>query len=166
MGPEFGASSPALSVDGRQVAFVSNADLTGANPSHLLQVFIIGTDGHGVRQLTAAETALPLFPFFSGPAISGDGAVVAFVSDGDPLRENPQRRVQLFLIRADGTGLPQLTRATSGFVRDPALSAEGTMVAFTATADLTGGEPRWQRRALCGPQRRDEPASAYSLTTA
>jgi Tol biopolymer transport system component len=121
------------------VAFEGTADLTGGNPSHLVQIFVIHTDGTGLRQLTQAEGRLP--------SLSGDGALVAFVSAGDPLGENPQHRQQLFLMRTDGTGLQQLTHATSGdvgslsAVSGPALSAEGTMVAFTATADLTGGNP-------------------------
>lgn len=144
--PEFGAFCPSLSADGTTVAFASTADLTGENPSHLPQLFVIQADGTGLQQLTQDEFALPPY-FLNCPSLSGDGSLVAFLSKGDPLGENPQYLQQLFLIRTDGTGLKQLTHAVNGWVGDSysytgySFSADGTTVVFIATADLTGENP-------------------------
>jgi Tol biopolymer transport system component len=107
---------PALSPDGRQVAYVRGDELR-----------LIGTDGQG-DQLLAGGLAISL-----QPAWSPDGALIALISDG-----------ALSLIGADGKGLRRITQLAAHGA--PAWSPDGTRLAFSAdgvyVTDLAGAAPR------------------------
>jgi Tol biopolymer transport system component len=120
--------TPNLTPDGHHVIFVASADPFGANPSGTCQVFSIGTVGSGLRQLThfaqpqysttGCNTLEPpgcqiLLPGRVDPATG----TLLFYASCDPFGTNPYGD-QLFAIRADGTGLRQLTHAR-GFVTEP-----------------------------------------------
>ncbi len=158
------ARYPKLSADGSVVVFESSSDLTGENPPEVInvdtvdenaqpitvtqyypqpQIFVMNTDGTGLKQLThgVGDYALK-------PDISGDGSVIVFESNRDPLGENTDNTKELFAIRADGTGLKQLTvgspipQGAGYYIRDDAsrnavISADGTTVAFDSFQDLT-----------------------------
>ena len=113
--------TPNLTPDGHHVIFVASADPFGANPSGTCQVFSIGTAGSGLRQLThfaqpqysktGCNTLEPpgcqiLLPGRVDPATG----TLLFYASCDPFGANPYGD-QLFAIRADGTGLRQLTHA-------------------------------------------------------
>ncbi|WP_341716240.1 VWA domain-containing protein [Micromonospora sp. FIMYZ51] len=141
---------PALSPDGRRVAFTSdragNAD-----------IWVIGTDGSGLRRLTdhPAEDSWPTW--------SPDGTRVAFASTRADLAGD------LWVMSATGGGQ---TRLTDGPAADgqPAWSPDGRRLAFTttrfapastpglrtvATVAATGGAVT---RAVPGPGDAAEPA--------
>ncbi|MFU8850484.1 VWA domain-containing protein [Micromonospora sp. SL1-18] len=141
---------PALSPDGRRVAFTS--DRAGS-----ADIWVIGIDGSGLRRLTdhPAEDSWPTW--------SPDGARIAFASTrGDPAGD-------LWVMPAAG-GTP--VRLTDGPAADgqPAWSPDGRRLAFTttrfapatapslrtvATVAATGGPVT---RAVPGPGDAAEPA--------
>ncbi|CAA9463123.1 MAG: tolB protein precursor, periplasmic protein involved in the tonb-independent uptake of group A colicins [uncultured Solirubrobacteraceae bacterium] len=70
-------TAPAWSPDGRRIAFESNSDPTGGNPEGDREIFIVGADGTGVRQLTSnAEHD-------EGPAFSPDGTMLVYSGGRD-----------------------------------------------------------------------------------
>ena len=150
--PSTGASfAPAVSADGRYVAFSSNAPLDG--PS---------SDPRGARPLVnvyvrdlmlsvttrASMRADGAFPNGSSYAasISGDGRYVAFVSEAsDLVRDDTNHATDIFLFdtrtrttdlvsRKDGGG------SANGASSHPVISVSGMVVAFQSDAsDLTCG---------------------------
>ncbi|GAB4222802.1 MAG: hypothetical protein Kow0062_21520 [Acidobacteriota bacterium] len=128
----------ALSGEGNRVAFVANTDPLGLNPQHERQLFVIGTDGTGLAQLTTFGAA-----GFGAVSISDDGSRIVFASDADPLGLNADRTDEIFTILADGSGLAQLT-ASDGDSAAPALSGDGSWIAFQSDGDLVGANPSRQ----------------------
>jgi hypothetical protein len=123
-----------ISGDASIVAFQSNADLTGGNSDHSHEVFVINSDGTGVRQLTSDAS------YSSRNAqINGDGSVVAFQSAADLTGGNSDHGAEIFVINSDGTGLTQLTSDASYDSGYPSISGDASIVAFQSNADLTGG---------------------------
>lgn len=119
---------PRVSDDGQWIAFTSNANPTGANPSHLYEPFVVRSDGTGLRQLTPTGTA-------GGgaqgtPAIAGNASWVAFQSIGNPTGGNPDGSAELFRVRPDGTGLMQLTSDDSPIYKLPRIDASGTWIVY------------------------------------
>jgi TolB protein len=108
--------SPAWSPDGRRIAFALQAD-----PGSW-QIYVIDANGRNQRQLTS--TGRQDSPSFSPQAWSPAGRWIAF-----------SRPDGIFVIRADGSGLRQLTRNRSrpGLSlgdSDPAWSPDGRKIAF------------------------------------
>ena len=121
--------SPVISSDGSKIAFVSNRD---GDP----EVFVMNSDGTGVRQLTL-NLATDEYP-----SISGDGTVIAFDS-------NIGVDYEIFTIRSNGTGLKQVTNNSSNDDRFASISLDGSKVAFVSTGPLIASS---------------RPISSYGLT--
>lgn len=124
----------ALAGGGSRVAFVANTDPLGTNPDNRQQVFVVGTDGTGLRQLTSATSGS-----FATVSISDDGTRVVFEHSGDPLGTNPEGNSEIFAALADGSELRQLTSAIEGSSNVPIIAGGGSKVVFNSDADLTGG---------------------------
>ena len=97
------ARAPALSPDGRQVLFVANGD-----------VWVVNTDGTGVRALTATPA------LEADPAWSPDAHRIAYA-----------RGNELLVARSDGRGAARLARAAEP-VSGPTWSRGGGAIAFSA----------------------------------
>ncbi len=134
--PVYDSQFGAISLDGSVVVFESQADLVpGSNTDHEWEVFKIDPDGTGLTQMTSDSA------YMSGaPTASGDGSVIAFHSQANWVGSNADHSLEIFVINSDGSGLTQLT-AGSNQSFDPEISADGTVVAFTACADLVGENP-------------------------
>jgi Tol biopolymer transport system component len=104
---------PAFSPDGSQIAFTSDREGGWA-------VYVVGTDGAGLRRLTAPVE------YAAFPAFSPDGLEIAFVSDasGQP---------DLYSMGADGTEPVALT-TDAALEAYPAWSLDGTKLAFVSNA--------------------------------
>jgi len=137
--PGWNSFSPSLSADGTKVAFDSNANLTGGNADNSFEIFVLGTDGTGITQLTSDPVV-----HSRRPSLSADGSKVAFYSEADHTGGNPDGSDELFVVNADGTGIVQLTSDPvwyPTFFPFPSLSADGSKVAFSSPEDLSGGNP-------------------------
>ncbi len=151
------STDPDISEDGSTIVLTSNADLVlGRNPNHLNNIYIMNSDGSGLRQLTAAT--IPITPVLSTsyyntdtpPRVSANGKVVVFASYYNLTGENPPEyfsdadyylpNYQLFIMNSDGSGLRQLTRGMGGHSIRPRISDDGKIIAFESTHDLIAGQ--------------------------
>jgi Tol biopolymer transport system component len=103
------AGRPGLSADGSRVAFGNH---------------VVDVDGRNLRQIAPANLFIgDEFGTFSGglatPQWSPDGSLIAFTSSNDTFPTNPpernsQRRMDIWVVRPDGTNLRRLTTDTVG----------------------------------------------------
>ena len=159
-------AGPALSADANRVAFVSRrGDLTsdGRNPDQLPQVFVLETSTGLVRQLSDA-TGNSIYEV----TISGNGRRIAWVEDGSSIKVfntdtsevSPLTTGFSPSLSGDGSRLVYISPTGAELrLRDvvagsdtviavsdtgfgfPAISMDGTRVAFESSADFGGGNP-------------------------
>lgn len=109
---------PALSPDGRWIAFNSNRSGRGA-------IWVVRTDGSGLAQVTMPRDTL----YDAQPAWSLDGSRLAFTRSS-----TTGGGAGIFVVNADGSGVSQLTSLPGD--REPAWSPDGTTIAFTRDSDI------------------------------
>lgn len=90
----------------------------------------------------AAGTTQPIAPAGAGlnsrPDISSDGRFVAFTGNFNPLGSNADGSGELFVFDTQINQLRQATNAAGGAVDGASISADGSRVAFSSTANLLG----------------------------
>jgi TolB protein len=146
------SSFPAISADGRYVAFQSSADnLSTVDDDDVRDVYVRDTQSNTTTLVSRASgpTGAGADDASSEAAISADGRHVAFQSDADNLSAiDDDRFTNLFvrdlqastttLVSRQSAGQGAPADGTSGF---PAISADGRYVAFQSDADnLSGGD--------------------------
>lgn len=130
--------NPALSGDGRTIAFESSADLANAGGPPSFRVIRASADG-SFAQL-AATRSLRL-------SVSQDGTRIVFAVADDPVGQNRDRNPEIFLF--DGSRLEQIThtlpsdisRRTQDGCFAPSISDDGRFIVFAANRDLVGKNP-------------------------
>lgn len=138
-----GADSVSVSDDGQWIAFVSAADPLGQNHDESEELFVMHPDGTAPAQLTSDP--VPNSGSVIAALICGSGSRVVFVANIDPLGSNPAHVEQYFAIDRTGTGLAQLTNATTNisynnaYRRGFSVSDNGQRLVFSHDGDLTGG---------------------------
>ena len=156
--------SPAVSADGRFVAFASKADLTCREASTCITepsdkkgvacIYLRDMDTNTTRRVTSSYGGGdPNGPSYH-PAISGDGRHVAFVSEASNLTRDSTSRTAHIYVHDLGTGFTDLVsrtpsgRPANGPSLRPALSQDGATVAFQSLASnlvcegtCQGGQP-------------------------
>ena len=105
--------SPALSRDGRQVAFTSTRDGNA-------EIYVINVDGTGLQRVTNDPHE------DDQPAWSPDGSLIAFARQAQTSDDGG-----IFTVRPDGTDLTPLSRPGGAGDRGPAWSPDGSTLAFT-----------------------------------
>jgi Tol biopolymer transport system component len=139
--------SPAWSPDGRTIAFAGVRD-----------VFTVPSRGGAVRNLTRSPKPWLLR---TTPAYSPDGRTLAISASTDAFNSD------IFLIRADGTGLRRLTRTQGTHERfaeesTPDFSPDGRRIAYLSNRDgnaelySIGVDGRGERRLTRTPGRNEE----------
>ena len=134
---------PAVSGDGGWVVFTTNADLTGGNADGNAELFRYNTATATLTQVTDT-TGGSLFAN-QAPTVSADGTRIAFVSNRDlvPVVGNLDGNAELFLWNSGTGAFTQATNTTGGYdmaVLGPAISADGSRVAFLSNRDLVAGQ--------------------------
>jgi len=121
--------------NGTKVAFTSTGNLTGANASHVQQVFVINKDGTGLSQVTHLTDGE-----FYYLKISDDATKIVFLSEANPLGTNADGNNEIFAINADGTGLKQLTSTSNpaAGIYWASFAGGGAKVAFAGNIDPLG----------------------------
>jgi Tol biopolymer transport system component len=141
-----GSTQPALSADGRLVAFASQASNLGGGCAGGQQVYVRD-------RATDATTCVSRAPgggaegdsFSSAPALSADGRLVAFASQASNLGGGCSSGVQIYVHDRLTGATTCVSRAPGGGAEGsgnsftPALSADGRLVAFVSSAGNLGG---------------------------
>ena len=104
----FFASNATISADGSVIAFESNFSDSG--PELASQIWTVRADGSGLRRLSQGPDSA------ANPSISADGSVVTYLQSGQIVR---------------GTAIGPLTKLSISAPQFPAISDDGTEVAFT-----------------------------------
>ena len=125
----------AWSADGSQIAFTSNRN-------GYLNIYIMNTDGTGIRQLTDIDRPCSL----SGFGVDDNGRQIVTFSasfQGDVYREQ-----RPYMVSVNGGDILRLHDA---FGSSPAVSRDGTRIAFVRGGAYDG----WTRRHYRGPEAMD-----------
>lgn len=142
------SEAPALSADGRFVAFHSAADNLAPGDNNMdLDVFVYDRQTGTTARVSVASDGAQAAGASYRAALSADGQLVAFVSTAvnlDPRDDDPQPDVYVHDRQTGATALISVNRqgtAAAGFAGPPALSADGRYVAFSsASSDLVAGD--------------------------
>ena len=116
---------PDFSPDGNTIAFAAKP----AGSSNRA-IYVIGSDGSGLTQLTSVGDS-------SYPAFSPDGSKIVFTSDRTGIR-------QVWLMNADGSDQTQLTSDAQPKDQVPDWSPDGSKIAYLAdTHGIPDVTPSW-----------------------
>ncbi len=134
------SQSPAISTDGRYIAYDSQArDLVAQDDNNQRDIFLFDTVTGRNELLTTGANGSSRFP-----SISADGGLVAFESEATNLVsvDGNGTRSDIFVYIRD-SGLTQfITSNGNNLSLDPAISADGRFVAFESFANnLVGSDP-------------------------
>ena len=124
---------------GTIAVFIASSDPLGTNPGEDDQLFSQVFGDIAPTQLTTGLGAG--FRTTDDFDIDSAGSTVVFVSDQDITGDNPTGTLNLFAAATDGSGVTQVTSLTSGSIANPGISGNGTLLVFTSSEDLTGGNP-------------------------
>ena len=122
-----------LTADGTRAVFLSEHDVLGGDPDGSGEIYRVEADGSGLAQVTNVSAGRVFFP-----SVAADRTTIVFSAAADPLGTNADMSEEIFRIQADGSGLAQLTSSPTGASQVPMISANGAVVVFQSTADLTG----------------------------
>ena len=122
---------PSFSPDMTRMAFAAIMSPAGDTDRG---IFVVGADGSGLTTLFDAAGS-----YDSAPAWSPDGRTIAFQSDSDAIGTNPERDMEIWSMKADGSGVRQLTR-NALHDEGPAWSPDGRALAYTSGPDDAHGD--------------------------
>ncbi len=134
--------APSINTDGTRIAFHSRADYTGNNRTRGFEVFLFDTTPT-INRITQITASL-LEPVESvTPSIDAEGRRIAYVSNGGFPRDGSP---EVFLEHE--VGRTQITETPSAYIvsgqhingasSDPAISGDGSHVAFLSNMDPAG----------------------------
>lgn len=124
---------------GTMAVFIASSDPLGTNPGEDDQLFshVFG-DAEPIQLTTGLGAGFRTTDDFD---INDAGTTVVFVSDQDITGDNPTGTLNLFAAATDGSSVTQVTSLTTGSIANPGISGNGSLLVFTSSEDLTGGNP-------------------------
>ncbi|OWY63619.1 hypothetical protein B7486_52075, partial [cyanobacterium TDX16] len=132
----------AISGDGEHLAFTSAGDPLGANPDGSVEVFRFDVVQQRLAQLTDLPAGATIA--FDSLDVDHDGTSVVFATDADPVGNNPDGNLELF-VHTDQVPVPlpivvQVTTSTGGEGSGSSASVDGdgSRIAFTSDRNLDG----------------------------
>jgi Tol biopolymer transport system component len=131
LAPPQSALYPSASPDSSRLGFAMVRSPTGDTDRAIVAA---AADGSRLETLFDVPGA-----YDSAPAWSPDGSRIAFESNADVGRGNPEGDMEVWTMNADGTGATQLTR-NDLHDEGPAWSPDGALLAYTSGADDTHGD--------------------------
>jgi Tol biopolymer transport system component len=138
---DHGSSSAAVSVDGRYVAFYSDADnLVSGDTNDASDVFVKDMTDGAVRRVSTTSAGAEADSDSYPPALSADGRYVAFVSDATNLvAGDTNDRLDVFVKDLTSGAVTRVSTSAAGEQADGeslsvALSTDGRFVAFISLA--------------------------------
>jgi Tol biopolymer transport system component len=137
--------APAVSADGRYVAFASTAPLAGpadgrSEARALPNVYLRDTIGTTTTRVSVGRGGAPPDGASYDPCISGNGRVVVFVSEATNLVPGDRNQVaDIFLYDADGGTISLISHGMGGGPANgpsgrPAISEDGQTIVFQSEA--------------------------------
>jgi Tol biopolymer transport system component len=127
---------PAISADGKRIVYSASANLTGGNPDLNPEIYLYDVQNGTTTQITSTNSATNF-----NAAISGDGTRIAFSSNADLTGGNPDHSFEIFEYDVLGNAFDQITSAASGFSDTPSFSADGNLIAYISSSNLSGDNP-------------------------
>jgi uncharacterized protein (TIGR03437 family) len=126
------APSPKRVIGGGAIVFTSAASSGAPSPSPqaATDVWLINLDGSGLKQVTKFGDAMV---GAANATISADGTWIAFESNYAD--SGSAEATQIWLVKADGTGLRQLSRGPDA-ATGPSISGDGTTVTFLQSGQV------------------------------
>jgi len=144
---------PAMSADGRYVAFSSDANNllgTGNDTNGVTDVFVRDRLNGTTERVSVRNGGAQTDDHSSTPVISQDGRNVVFESSDDDITANDTNNDQDIFLRDRIGGSVELISLNTDGVQpddwsfDPAINADGSLVAFASHAtELAGGDTGW-----------------------
>ena len=141
------SDDPSISADGRYVAFGSDADnLVAGDTNGQQDVFVHDRVTGVTTRVSVSSAGVQANNGADGPAISGNGQFVAFISESDNLVAGDTNSVQDIFVHDRDTGVTtRVSVSTAGAEGNamsdlPAISGDGRWVVFESDASnlLTG----------------------------
>jgi hypothetical protein len=141
---------PAVSVKG-DVAFVSDADITGGNADGSAEIFVYRRRTGVIVQVTSISPS----DWVETPSWGDSGRRVVWDSNSDPTGENVDGNYEIFMW--NGTKIKQVTKGTGGDSWSASMDPSGTHIAFLCEETLPnvvyGGIPRTEIVVVNGNKR-------------
>jgi Tol biopolymer transport system component len=137
---------PAISPDGRFVAFASYADnLVAGDTSVASDVFLRDRQAGTTERVSVSSSGQQADNNSESPAVSADGRFVAFVSSASNLVDGDTDGVSDVFLRDRQAGTTEGVSVDpsaefGNFSNSPAISADGRYVAFDSWEDLVPGD--------------------------
>jgi Tol biopolymer transport system component len=126
-------ASPSINADGTKIAFQSPCNLTGSDADGNADIYRFDTTVNAFTQVTTSSACTN-----RNPRISADGMKVAFQSDCNLTGSDADGNIEIYHFDIGTSTLTQVTASSSCTNQAPAISADGTTIAFQSNCNLTG----------------------------
>lgn len=161
-GPGRNVGAPRFVDDGTKLVFLTDGEFVGPNPPGEFHMLVHDID---------AGTTTRMSDLGTDGIISEDAGRILFTDDANRDGANPEESYELFSFEVTTGAATQLTafpdRVTDTMSVSPP-AADGSVIPFTSTADLTGGNPDHNYdlfvATTCGPPPRPDAAIATAKT--